>query len=97
MKKSIILAATLAALSSPALAQNTSPGGGADRSLGNGNVESLAPNVPSGQSGFTGSTGSTTVPTTGSTAPPRQGNVDRTLGNGNVESQRPGVGSPMTR
>ena len=81
MKKSIILAATLAALSAPAFAQ--APVGGPVRTLGNGNVESQRPAVPGAQ------------PRSMITNPSATGGVDGTLGNGNVESQA--VGSrPMT-
>jgi hypothetical protein len=82
MKKSIILAATLAALSAPALAQQV-PLGGPDRTLGNGNVESQRPGVPSAQ------------PRSMTTNPSATGGVDGTFGNGNVESQA--IGSrPLT-
>jgi hypothetical protein len=80
MKKSIILAATLAALSAPALAQ--APVGGPDRTLGNGNVESQRLRSPQPRSAITN--------------PSATGGVDGTLGNGDVQSQAVGTRSLTT-
>jgi hypothetical protein len=83
MKKTFLLCATLCLFSAPALAQQV-PGGGVDRTLGNGNVESQAPGVPNAQ------------PRSMVTNPSATGGVDGTLGNGNVESQAGGRGTLST-
>jgi hypothetical protein len=83
MNKGILLVATLTLMSAPAFAQ--APVGGADRTLGNGSVESASPRIAD------------PVPTTSARPPSRlEGGVDRTLGNGNVESAAPRIGDPVS-
>ncbi len=95
MNRGILLAATLSLLSAPILAQaqtaNSSQPGGADRTLGNGSVESLAPRVgnPMSTSGTMSGSGATS----NSSQP---GGADRTLGNGSVESLAPRIGDPVS-